>query len=121
MSDTTTIAGEMVQGDRPQWEPVLALVGELLVGELMWMFEIALADGVAVHAYKHSLTRRYLHIAEDGRTLVFTGSGRYRPIDPYDALVAVFDGWEQLADERYDDVDALRAALREAYRRALSP
>ena len=89
MGDSTTIAGELGQGDRPNWEPLLAMLGEEPAGEFMWMFQVDLADGTAVHAYKHILTRRYLHLAEDGRTLAFTVSGRYRPIDPRDALAAV--------------------------------
>jgi hypothetical protein len=118
MSNDKSIAGEMGQGDRPNWEPLEAMVGEQLAGEFMWMFQVDLADGIAVHAYKHIFTRRYLHLGEDGRTLVFTRSGRYRTIDPFDLLMAVFDGWEDLADDGAD-VEALRAALRQAYRKAL--
>ena len=72
MSNDKTIAGEMGQGDRPNWEPLEAMVGEELAGEFMWMFQVDLADGTAVHAYKHIFTRRYLHLAEDGRTFAFT-------------------------------------------------
>lgn len=95
------------------------MVGEELAGEFMWMFQVDLADGTAVHAYKHICTRRYLHLAEDGRTLAFTRSGRYRAVDPFDLLVAVFDGWERLIDDEAD-VEALRSALRQAYRKALA-
>ena len=118
MGNNNTIAGEMGQGDRPNWEPLLALVGEQLAGEFMWMFQVDLADGTAVHAYKHITTRRYLHLGEDGRTLAFTPSHRYRLVDPYDLLVAVFDGWERLIDDKAE-IDVLRAALRQAYRKAL--
>jgi hypothetical protein len=119
MSNSKTIAGEMGQGDRPSWEPLEAMVGAELAGEFMWMFQVDLADGTAVHAYKHIFTRRYLHLGEDGRTLVFTRSGRYRTIDPFDLLMAVFDGWDELVDDRAD-VEALRAALRQACRKALT-
>jgi hypothetical protein len=91
MKPRDLMAGERSQGDHPNWEPLLALVGDVLVGEFMWMFEIELADGVAVHAYKHIITRRYLHIAEDGRTFVFTAPGRYRPIDRDAVLAAVLE------------------------------
>lgn len=117
MSNDKTIAGEMGQGDRPNWEPLEVMVGEQLAGEFMWMFQVDLADGTAVHAYKHIFTRRYLHLGEDGRTFVFTRSERYRMIDPFDLLLAVFDGWEDLVDDGAD-VEALRAALRQAYRKA---
>jgi hypothetical protein len=89
MTKSTTIAGEMGQGDRPNWEPLEAMVGEQLAGEFMWMFQVDLADGTAVHAYKHIFTRRYLHLGEDGRTLAFMRSGRYRTVDPFDLLMAV--------------------------------
>lgn len=119
MSNDTSIAGEMGQGDRPNWEPLEALAGEDLAGEFMWMFQVDLADGTAVHAYKHIFTRRYLHLGEDGRTFAFTYSGRYRTIDPFDLLLAVFDGWEQLIDDKAD-IERLRSALRQAYRKALA-
>lgn len=119
-ADSKTIAGEMVQGDRPNWKPLEVMVGEELAGEFMWMFQVDLADGTAAHAYKHIWTRRYLHLGEDGRTFAFTSSGGYRTVDPFDLLLAVFDGWECLTDEQAD-VGALRTALRQAYRKALTP
>jgi hypothetical protein len=79
MGKNKTIAGELGQGDRPNWEPLEALVGTALADEFMWMFQVDLADGTAVHAYKHIWTRRYLHVGEDGRTFVVTSSGRYQP------------------------------------------
>jgi hypothetical protein len=119
MSDSKTIAGDMGQGDRPNWQPLEAMVGVDLAGEFMWMFQVDLADGTAVHAYKHICTRGYLHLGEDGRSFAFTRSGRYRVVDPFDLLMAVFDGWEQLVDDSAD-VERLRAALRQAYRKALA-
>lgn len=119
MSNNKAIAGELGQGDRPNWGPLEAMVGEELAGEFMWMFQVDLADGAAAHAYKHIFTRRYLHIGEDGRTFAFTRSGRYRTVDPFDLLMAVFDGWERLVDDEAD-VEALRSALRQAYRKALA-
>jgi hypothetical protein len=117
--DDETIAGELGQGDRPNWEPLEAMVGEELAGEFMWMFQVDLADGAAVHAYKHIFTRRYLHIGEDGRTMAFTYSGRYRAVDPFDLLMVVFEDWERFSDDKAD-VPALRAALRKAYQKALA-
>ena len=119
MGNNTTIVGELGQGDRPNWEPLEAMVGEVLAGEFMWMFQVDLADGTTVHAYKHICTRRYLHLGEDGRTFAFTYSHRYRTVDPFDLLMAVFDGWEELTDDEAD-VEALRAALRQAYRKAVA-
>ena len=76
-------------GDRPNWQPLVAMVGEELAGEFMWMFQVDLADGTAVHAYKHIWTRRYLHLGEDGRSFVFTCSGGYRTVDPSEVLTLV--------------------------------
>jgi hypothetical protein len=117
MSDSASIAGRLGQRDHPNWEPLLGLIGEELVGEFMWMAQIDLADGTVVHAYKHILTRCYLHVQEGGRTLAFTASGRYRPIDPYHAIADAFDGWRGDMDET-TEVEVLRAALRQAYRKA---
>lgn len=92
MSEHRAIAGKRGQGDCPDWAPLLGLVGARRAGEFMWMFEVALADGSVAHAYKHVLTRRYMYVAEDGRTLALTRSGRYRPIAQGDALAAALGG-----------------------------
>ncbi|MGK2931394.1 MAG: hypothetical protein ACSLFD_01230 [Solirubrobacterales bacterium] len=68
------IAGETKQGESPHWDPLLNLVGER-TPEFMWMFEIELEDGTAVHAYKHSGTRRYFHLGVDGRTFIYRHGG----------------------------------------------
>jgi hypothetical protein len=118
MRDSGAIRGSLGQCVRPSWGPLLGLVGEALMSELMWMSEIPLTDGTVLHAYKHILTRRYAHIAEDGRTFAVTPSGLYRPIDPFAALVEVFYGWERLAGKD-DNVEVLWGALRQAYEKAL--
>jgi hypothetical protein len=117
MSDKTSVKGHLGQCDQPNWEPLLGLLGEELVGDFMWMTQIDLVDGRAAHAYKHILTRRYLHIGEDGRTLAFVGSGRYRPVDPYDAIASAFGGWPR-DGEGMTEVEVLREALRQAYQKA---
>jgi hypothetical protein len=64
-----------------------------------------------VHAYKHIATRRYFHLAEDGRVFAYTRGGRYTEIHPRHAVDAVFDGWEQLRPEPEDPaVGVFRAA-----------
>jgi hypothetical protein len=74
--------------DRPDWEPLLALVGEPTVGEFMWMTEIALPGGRAIQAYKHIVTRRYLHLTEDSQALGRTATGRWCAVDTDEALRA---------------------------------
>lgn len=74
------IVGTIGQQECPDWAPLLAFVGESSAGEFMWMSQVDLADGGVMHAYKHIVTRRYLHLAGDGRTLVLVRPGRYRVI-----------------------------------------
>jgi hypothetical protein len=57
----------MWQGRTPEWQPLLDAVGEEIAANFMWMFEVRLSDGTPLHAYKHIDTRRYLHLASDGR------------------------------------------------------
>jgi hypothetical protein len=110
MPRDTTINGTLGRVDRPVWQPLLDLVGEFLIGDFMWMHEIELDDGSAIHAYKHSATRRYLHLHEvDGRAFVYLESDRYRVIDARDAIDDVFHRWEELVVD-----PANRAAIRTA-------
>jgi hypothetical protein len=63
--------GAVVQYSEPRWEPLLDAVGDTLAGRFMWMFEAQLDGGLALHAYKHQVTRQYLHLGEDGSHWVF--------------------------------------------------
>lgn len=93
-----TISGTMLQGDKPVWEPLVELVGGHSASWFMWMYEVELADGSAVHAYKHVSTRRYLHLGEDGRAFAYVGEHGYREIDPDVAVDLVIGGWEPDGD-----------------------
>lgn len=109
-----TLAGTIRQGERPVWQPLLDLVGEDLTGWFMWMYELELADRSPLHAYKHIATRRYLHLAEDGRTFAYQSAGDdYAEIAPRDALREAFAEWEQLLPGPTDP-EAVRAAIRRA-------
>ena len=88
MTTTPLLHGDVVGDDRPTWDPMLALAGEELTGWFMWMFEIRLDDGTAVHAYKHQMTRRYVHLGEDGRAFAYTGGDSYQEVDPQALLAA---------------------------------
>jgi len=74
------IRGAILQGDTANWEPLLAAVGEPLIEDFMWMFEVRTDDGRSCHAYKHVMTRRYLHLDTDGNAFSFVSPNRYRPI-----------------------------------------
>jgi hypothetical protein len=82
--------GEMVQFETPNWDPLMKVVGHRVIGDFMWMHEVKLSDGRAVHAYKHVDTRRYIHLDEDGNAFVYTESDRYRPMPAARVLATVF-------------------------------
>ena len=88
--------GWVRQSERPLWEPLIDVVGLDVVGAFMWMYEVELEDGEELHAYKSIATRRYLHVALDGRAFAYVPRRRYRPVVLLDALEEVFDGWERL-------------------------
>jgi len=93
--------------ERPDWDPLIDLVGLELVRWFMWMGQIELVDDTIVHAYKHVATRRYLHIAEDGRLFSHHSPDAYREIGRTEAIEDAFCAWEQVLPE--PDTAALRA------------
>jgi len=90
MSNARPRKGELVQYETPNWEPLMNAVGNRVIGDFMWMHEVKLTDGRAVHAYKHVDTRRYIHLDEDGNAFVYTESERYKPMPAARVLAAVF-------------------------------
>ncbi len=122
MAQDDVICGEVVQAETPDWQPLYDLVGVELADWFMWMFEIELADGARVHAYKHVATRCYLHLAYDGRSLLYTRGGRYREIGRGWSLHLAFREWEELSSwpedpERAQDArEALEWAIQRAFR-----
>ena len=102
--------GEMTQYEQPVWGPLIELVGLDVVGGFMWMHEIELDDGLEVHAYKSIATRRYLHLAVDGRAFRYRTPGRYQEITLREALEEAFRDWEVTLPLPRDP-DAVRALL----------
>lgn len=84
--------------ERPEWGPLTELAPEH-IEDFMWMFEVELENGVALHAYKHWETRRYLHLDHGGRAYVYVWNedlaadddGEYREVDPEWLLQLVVD------------------------------
>jgi hypothetical protein len=105
----------MTQHERPDWDPLIDLVGVELVRWFMWMYAVELDDGTVVHAYKHTGTRHYLHLSTDGRAFAYVRRERYRLVDVRGALEIAFTGWEDVVPE--PDAAAL-AAFEEVKRRA---
>lgn len=95
MVKTEPISGEMRHGGVPDWQPLLDLVGEATTGWFMWMFDAELADGRILNAYKHVDTRRYVHIAPEGKTYLYVGDHSYERVPVLRALELVFFGWER--------------------------
>lgn len=77
MPRTRTLAGGIRQFDTPDWCPLLAVAREI-VEWFMWMHEVELSDGTRIHAFKHCMTRRSLHLDTAGAAYEYTGPGRYR-------------------------------------------
>jgi hypothetical protein len=92
MAKRIWFAGKSVDNERPVWAPLLAVVGAL-ADRFMWMYEVVLEDGRSIHAYKHSDTRRYLHLGPRGNAWMYRhrqGRSMYRTIDLAGALIEVF-------------------------------
>jgi hypothetical protein len=85
--------GEMLPGDTPNWEPLLDAVGSEVTDGFMWMFAVRCSDGRRLDAYKHWVTRGYLHLDALGDAFVYTGAGRYRRTEFWRQLEAVLSPW----------------------------
>jgi hypothetical protein len=102
--------GQIRKGLRPDWEPLVTLVGRDIVPGFMWMFALELDDGAIVQAYKNIATRRYLHVAEDGRAFAYEKTDHWREITAGEAVREAFAGWEDTTPGQRDP-DAVRALL----------
>lgn len=113
MLSNDIIDGTLKQYDEPDWEPLRELVGMNLADRFMWMHEIELSDGTSIHAYKHIATRRYFHLAHDGRAFAYVSRRGYMELHPRRAIDLVFENWDQTLPAP-EDPEAVRAALRRA-------
>lgn len=111
------IPGTMVGLDGPRWEPLLTVLDEDLAEWFMSMFDVELADGTRLHAYKNSATRRYLHLADDGRAFGWDGDGAYVRVDLVLMIRLVFEGAERYLAAT-EDPARLHDAIDRACRRA---
>lgn len=110
---STTQPGHLSQFDVPNWLPLERLIGFRLADWFMWMNELTLADGTAVHAYKHIATRRYFHLGEDDRAFLYTRSGSYEEIALEEAIERAFESWEHLLPQP-EDPAAVKLDLKRA-------
>jgi len=82
--------------ERPNWDPLIDLVGLELVCWFMWMGQVELVDDTLVHAYKHVATRRYFHLGEDGRLFAYRSPETYLEIDRMAAIEEAFFEWDEV-------------------------
>lgn len=89
MTNDAPLRGKGTQGNRPDWAPLLGLVGEDGAGDFMWMYEVTLDEGGAVQVYRHRDTREWLHLGDDGRAYLFRSPDLYEAVDPQAELLRV--------------------------------
>jgi hypothetical protein len=93
---TKTFTGRSVSIAQLDCEPLHSLVELELCSQFMQMFDVRLSNGHTARAFKHIITRGYLHLdrTEPGLAYWYTGRDRYRVVDLTTALIAVFrDLW----------------------------
>lgn len=73
--------GDVVNVREPVWEPLLEMARRIYLDDFMWMHEVELDNGVRLQVYKHSCTRRYLHLDGEGNAWFFRRDGRYEQLD----------------------------------------
>ncbi len=107
------IEGIMTQGDNPDWAPLVAVIGEILPGWFMWMFEVELIDGRILNAYKHRMTRQYIHLSRIGAAFDYRHPDYYLQVDLAMSINRAFNAREraELPADQLKDLDkALRVA-----------
>ena len=105
------ISGDISNCELPDWGPLETLLGsDDLCGHFMWMFQVTLADGRVLQVYKHSLTRRYMHLGADGAAYYYSDAGTYQQVAPWRLLLAAFETLD-LAVVPPEHRDAFEAAL----------
>lgn len=118
MYDDVDVSGHSIQGDVPEWEPLIDAVGEDLAESFMWMFEIRLSDGRPLHAYKHIDTRGYVHLDGARNAFHYVGQDHYRRVQLADALEAALSPWWERLTASHEDIVASWAAIARARRDA---
>jgi len=105
------LRGTVVQSEQPDWRPLLRLLPDVLVETFMWMFELRL-PGQRVHAYKHVVTRRYVHLsASSRRAYVYLDDERYARIPVATALELALAPWWQELGASLEETATTWAAL----------
>lgn len=69
----------------PVWGPLDDLLGDQLASWFMWMGEVKLDDGTLVQMYKHTWTRRYIHLSDTGLAFEYRSPDAYEPVSTLDS------------------------------------
>lgn len=117
MYDETILTGHVSSYDDPEWGPLERFLPLELCGPFMWMDAWTLEDGRRLEAYKHSCTRRYLHLDENGDAWEYLDAGRFRRKRHDEAIEQVFDTWWVLTHSTDAEREALKAAFEAAHER----
>jgi hypothetical protein len=107
------VDAEPAQYDEPDWEPLRAVLSLSLCDWFMWMHESRSPGGLAIHAYKHIDTRRYLHLDEFGCAYLSYERG-YLQVDLGWLIEKVFQRRLALPDADADEVLAIWTAIARA-------
>lgn len=75
----------------PDWAPLEAFLPLELCGSFMWMNACQVPDIGEVQSYKHSFTRRYLHLDAEAQPYEYLGAGRLRRMRRTDAIEQAID------------------------------
>src|SRR5574337_1246990 len=82
--------------DRPEWGPLLRLVGSSLCAQFMAMGQVRQgattksSESTTIFLYKHIRTRRYLNLAWHGQAYRYTREGAYTPVTLGEAILWVW-------------------------------
>lgn len=107
-------AGTRPEAGEPDWEPLLAAVGDHVAGPFMWMYRTVLEHGPVVHAYKHAHTRRYLFLTAELDAFRYSACGGYSPARLDEAIEEALCGWFLLSGMEPEDGPAIGEAVRRA-------
>jgi hypothetical protein len=115
--DDVIVSGRGSPVDEPCWDPLEEFLPLDLCGPFMWMHAVDLHDGRRLQAYKHSETRRYLHLDDDADSYEVLDGAGYRRMRHSEAIEFVFTPWWVLNHATDAEREALRAGLAAAWER----
>src|SRR5437763_11094413 len=105
MRDESVRRGKWRANQEPDWAPLEKILPLRLCGPFMSMGDIELDGGGVLRAYKHSSTRRYFHLDDDGAPYRYVDPDLYVPLRHYDAVELVFTPTWLLHDAEEGDGD----------------